>query len=144
MRLRPRFHRPTAEELLKHPFFSKAKGKEYIVQHLVSLLPPLTQRATAKTGSKSRKPGASGKLKKVQGEDGEVAWEWESDDDENAGGAGAGAGPGSQPVQAAAEPGAAVDELNFKLRYGGRSISMRALCMRVVVVAGIICRPMVA
>ena len=36
--------RPTAHELLKHPFFDKVKGPEYIRDNVLVKLPPLEQR----------------------------------------------------------------------------------------------------
>lgn len=92
-----RTHRPTADELLRHPFFTKAKSREFLVSQLIAQLPPLGQRINQKPPA-GRKPGASGKFKKVHGDDGEVGWEWE-DDDSTAG---------------SAHPG--VKELAFKLR----------------------------
>lgn len=38
------FFRPTATELLKHPFFKKAKDKKYLQQTLVAIGPSLETR----------------------------------------------------------------------------------------------------
>lgn len=38
------FFRPTANELLKHPFFKKAKDKKYLQQTLVAIGPSLETR----------------------------------------------------------------------------------------------------
>ena len=38
------FCRPTATELLKHPFFKKAKDKKYLQQTLVAIGPSLETR----------------------------------------------------------------------------------------------------
>lgn len=37
--------RPTAEQLLRHPFFKHARSSEYIYQHVLDGLPPLHERA---------------------------------------------------------------------------------------------------
>ncbi|KAH0788211.1 STE family protein kinase [Histomonas meleagridis] len=37
--------RPSAEELLKHPFIAKAQSKQYIIDTILSKVPPLEQRA---------------------------------------------------------------------------------------------------
>lgn len=93
------FCRPSAEELLKHAFFSKAKGKEFLVAQLISQLPPLSQRITQKPAA-GPPPGSSGRLKKVHTNSGDVSWEW--DDDTTA------EQPSTSEVQS---------EINFKLRY---------------------------
>ncbi|KJE97159.1 STE/STE20/FRAY protein kinase [Capsaspora owczarzaki ATCC 30864] len=41
--------RPPATELLKHEFFKKARGKDYIEANLLAKLPPIEKRATAKS-----------------------------------------------------------------------------------------------
>lgn len=46
---------------------------------MIAQLPPLGQRINQKPQA-GRKAGASGKFKKVHGDDGEVGWEWEDDD----------------------------------------------------------------
>jgi len=38
------YFRPTATELLKHPFFKKAKDKKYLQQTLVAIGPSLETR----------------------------------------------------------------------------------------------------
>ncbi|XP_030762989.1 serine/threonine-protein kinase OSR1-like isoform X3 [Sitophilus oryzae] len=64
--------RPTAAELLKHPFFKKAKDKKYLQQTLIAIGPSLETRASR------RQPGASGRLhRKETGE-----WVWSSEDED--------------------------------------------------------------
>ncbi|XP_018321984.1 serine/threonine-protein kinase OSR1 [Agrilus planipennis] len=66
--------RPTASELLKHPFFKKAKDKKYLQQTLVAIGPSLETRIQK---ASKRQPGASGRLhRKETGE-----WVWSSDDE---------------------------------------------------------------
>ena len=60
--------RPTASELLKHPFFKKAKDVEFLRENLVPLAPSLSSRLKKPV----RVPGASGRL--CKGPDG--GWEW--------------------------------------------------------------------
>lgn len=70
--------RPTAAELLKHPFFKKAKDKKYLQQTLLITGPSPEVRVQK---SVKKQPGASGKLHRtLSGE-----WVWSSDDDENDG-----------------------------------------------------------
>ncbi|GLV38602.1 frayed [Carabus blaptoides fortunei] len=66
--------RPTASELLKHPFFKKAKDRKYLQQTLVAIGPSLETRVQK---ASKRQPGASGRLHRtVTGE-----WVWSSDDE---------------------------------------------------------------
>ncbi|XP_019873111.1 serine/threonine-protein kinase OSR1 isoform X2 [Aethina tumida] len=66
--------RPTASELLKHPFFRKAKDKKYLQQTLVAIGPSLETRVQK---ASKRQPGASGRLhRKETGE-----WVWSSEDE---------------------------------------------------------------
>ncbi|CAH2012822.1 unnamed protein product [Acanthoscelides obtectus] len=75
--------RPTASELLKHPFFKKAKDKKYLQQTLVAIGPSLETRVQK---ASKRQPGTSGRLhRKETGE-----WVWSSEDEgDSAGGTGA-------------------------------------------------------
>ncbi|KAF7278058.1 hypothetical protein GWI33_008829 [Rhynchophorus ferrugineus] len=67
--------RPTAAELLKHPFFKKAKDKKYLQQTLVATGPSLETRVQK---ASKRQPGASGRLhRKETGE-----WVWSSEEEE--------------------------------------------------------------
>ncbi|XP_044751306.1 serine/threonine-protein kinase OSR1 [Coccinella septempunctata] len=71
--------RPTAAELLKHPFFKKAKDKKYLQQTLVAIGPSLETRVQK---ASKRQPGASGRLhRKETGE-----WVWSSEDEGDDGG----------------------------------------------------------
>lgn len=66
--------RPTANELLKHPFFKKAKDKKYLQQTLVAIGPSLETRVQK---ASKRQPGASGRLHRtVTGE-----WVWSSEEE---------------------------------------------------------------
>ncbi|KAK4879555.1 hypothetical protein RN001_007701 [Aquatica leii] len=66
--------RPSASELLKHPFFKKAKDKKYLQQTLVAIGPSLETRIQK---ASKRQPGASGRLhRKETGE-----WVWSSEDE---------------------------------------------------------------
>ncbi|XP_076328046.1 serine/threonine-protein kinase OSR1-like isoform X2 [Tachypleus tridentatus] len=67
--------RPTATELLKHPFFKKSKDKKYLVQTLVSCGPSLETRAQKLKDNKKR--GASGRLHRTETGD----WVWSSGED---------------------------------------------------------------
>ncbi|XP_065348279.1 serine/threonine-protein kinase OSR1 isoform X1 [Cloeon dipterum] len=68
--------RPSATELLKHPFFKKAKDRKFLQQTLVTMGPSIETRSQK---ASKRQPGTSGRLHRtVTGE-----WVW-SDDEENA------------------------------------------------------------
>lgn len=69
--------RPSASELLKNPFFKKAKDKRYLVQTLLSTGPSMETRVNK---AAKRQPGASGRLHRtVTGE-----WVWSSEEEDNA------------------------------------------------------------
>ncbi|XP_035221820.1 serine/threonine-protein kinase OSR1-like isoform X4 [Stegodyphus dumicola] len=68
--------RPTASELLKHPFFKKAKDRKYLIQMLVSCAPSLEIRAQKLKNTK-RVPGTSGRLHRTEAGD----WVWSSDEE---------------------------------------------------------------
>lgn len=63
--------RPTASELLKHPFFRKSKDKRYLTQTLLACAPTIEHRAQKLKNSK-RNPGASGRLHRTETGD----WVW--------------------------------------------------------------------
>ncbi|XP_046744173.1 serine/threonine-protein kinase OSR1 isoform X2 [Diprion similis] len=70
--------RPTATELLKHPFFKKAKDKKYLQQTLVAIGPSLETRVQK---ASKRQPGTSGRLHRtVTGE-----WVWSSEEEDSGG-----------------------------------------------------------
>ncbi|KAI8430982.1 hypothetical protein MSG28_001075 [Choristoneura fumiferana] len=67
--------RPTATELLKHPFFKKAKDRKYLTQTLVAIGPSMETRVHK---ASKRQPGASGRLHRtVTGE-----WVWSEEEEE--------------------------------------------------------------
>ncbi|RWS29178.1 STE20/SPS1-related proline-alanine-rich protein kinase-like protein [Leptotrombidium deliense] len=68
--------RPTATELIKHPFFRKAKDKKYLFQNLLSCAPSIEERAK-KAKNVKRAPGTSGRLHRTETGD----WVWSSDDE---------------------------------------------------------------
>lgn len=69
--------RPTASELLKHPFFKKSKDRKYLTQTLLASGPSMETRVTK---ASKRQPGASGRLHRtVTGE-----WVWSSEEEDNA------------------------------------------------------------
>nr|CAD7255939.1 unnamed protein product [Timema shepardi] len=66
--------RPTATELLKHPFLKKAKDRKYLQQTLVPIGPSLETRVQK---ASKRQPGTSGRLHRtVTGE-----WVWSSEEE---------------------------------------------------------------
>ena len=68
--------RPTASELLKHPFFKKAKDKKYLMQTLLATGPSMKTRVTK---ASKRQPGTSGRLHRtLTGE-----WVWSSEEEDN-------------------------------------------------------------
>lgn len=68
--------RPTASELLKHPFFKKSKDRKYLTQTLLASGPSMETRVNK---ASKRQPGASGRLHRtVTGE-----WVWSSEEEDN-------------------------------------------------------------
>lgn len=68
--------RPSASELLKHPFFKKAKDRKYLTQTLLATGPSMATRVHK---AAKRQPGASGRLHRtVTGE-----WVWSSEEEDN-------------------------------------------------------------
>lgn len=68
--------RPTASELLKHPFFKKAKDKKYLTQTLLPTGPSMKTRVNK---AAKRQPGTSGRLHRTTSGD----WVWSSEDEDN-------------------------------------------------------------
>nr|XP_013189067.1 unnamed protein product [Amyelois transitella] len=67
--------RPTATDLLKHPFFRKAKDRKYLTQTLVAIGPSMETRVNK---ASKRQQGTSGRLhRSVTGQ-----WVWSEDEDE--------------------------------------------------------------
>lgn len=64
--------RPSASELLKLPFFKKAKNKEFIKEVVLERAPSLQSRAR----QVKRRPGASGRLHRTE----EGGWVWSDDE----------------------------------------------------------------
>lgn len=68
--------RPTASELLKHPFFKKSKDRKYLTQTLLASGPSMETRVSK---AAKRQPGASGRLHRtITGE-----WVWSSEEEDN-------------------------------------------------------------
>ncbi|XP_063588973.1 serine/threonine-protein kinase OSR1-like [Penaeus indicus] len=68
--------RPTAQELIKHPFFKKAKDKKFLQQVLLQGGPSIEERVAKQI--RGRQPGTSGRLHRTQSGD----WVWSSDEEE--------------------------------------------------------------
>ena len=64
--------RPSACELLKHPFFKKARNKEFVKEVVLGDAPSLQSRAK----HVKRRPGASGRLHRTE----EGGWVWSDDE----------------------------------------------------------------
>ncbi|EDV29398.1 uncharacterized protein TRIADDRAFT_49613 [Trichoplax adhaerens] len=78
--------RPDATELLKHPFFKKAKDKDYIKEHLLNKAPTLEEKENKmKVKKRDYRRGASGVLHRA--EDGSWTWSDGEDFDESSAGA---------------------------------------------------------
>lgn len=70
--------RPTASELLKHPFFkNKAKDRAFLQKHLVSSAPSIEARVPRSRPQR----GASGRLHRNP--DGDWVWSSDSDDEDS-------------------------------------------------------------
>ena len=72
--------RPSASELLKHPFFkNKARDRKFLQQSLVASAPSIDARVQKARGSSKQRPGASGRLHRNDAGD----WVWSSDEDDD-------------------------------------------------------------
>merc|ERR1712025_151696 len=56
--------RPDATELLKNPFFRKAKSKEFLIPNLIDLVPKLSERGQRM----KKKPQSGGASRNADGE----------------------------------------------------------------------------
>lgn len=70
--------RPTASELLKHPFFKKSKDKKYLAGTLLPTGPSMKTRVNK---ASKRQPGTSGRLHRTTSGD----WVWSSEDEDGDG-----------------------------------------------------------
>ncbi|KAL5285244.1 STK39 family protein [Megaselia abdita] len=68
--------RPSASELLKNPFFKKAKDRKYLAQTLLTSGPSLETRVHK---ASRRQPGTSGRLHRTQAGE----WVWSSEEEDN-------------------------------------------------------------
>ena len=72
--------RPSASELLKHPFFkNKARDRKFLQQSLVASAPSIDARVQKARGPSKQRPGASGRLHRNDAGD----WVWSSDEDDD-------------------------------------------------------------
>ena len=94
--------RPTATELLKHPFFkNKARDKKFLQQNLVASAPTIDTRVQKAKNAQSKRPGTSGRLHRNP--DGDWVWSSDDEDDDDHDGGGL-AKPKKDPVQPTAAP----------------------------------------
>ncbi|XP_017490264.1 PREDICTED: serine/threonine-protein kinase OSR1-like [Rhagoletis zephyria] len=70
--------RPTANELLKHQFFRKAKDRKFLQGSLLTIAPSIEERAK-KAKTSRRAQGASGRLHRTEAGD----WVWSSSDEDD-------------------------------------------------------------
>lgn len=68
--------RPSASELLKNPFFKKAKDRKYLTQTLLTTGPSMETRVHK---ASRRQPGTSGRLHRTQAGE----WVWSSEEEDN-------------------------------------------------------------
>lgn len=68
--------RPSASELLKNPFFKKAKDRKYLAQTLLTSGPSMETRVHK---ASRRQPGTSGRLHRTQAGE----WVWSSEEEDN-------------------------------------------------------------